>query len=611
MFYRSEPPSKLETENDLLQELRKSVRISDKSSKTAPSKLKTTIIEVKEKDSKTKQDCACSSSAHDTEGAQSVKPSKHTSIDKYLWSKKHRKSEQPSDQKSSKQRLSSLEEKRESLEKQRLSSLEEKRESLEKQRLSSLEEKRESLEKQRLSSLEEKRESLEKNKSDRRSSEKKRPSKSNEDRLSQLRSSLSDTQSSKQRLRSSSNESRPSRMSRRSSRDERPSNARHKSAPGEYRPSEDTQREVRPSKKTIPEEMVELKQPDSVTSEQESEQAPQDAGRQDAAVEIRCPICTCATQCHSTSCYQHTSILSKNLQENIYEDIPTPDYTFDDDETLFSDFTSDEKSDTTVQSARCNHVAVEFCDKLTKTKRICKTCCGVKEPPLKRNHQATVTDKTKFKDVSTVTKDWWSPICEKKNKKPCCNKKRDKKSSDKCICTDGRLVTFRSRTQLIPTCCRDVLSPSRYLLESQRQYNEIFTSKFFGNTVYPALHHHKQGGFCASKIKRNSQRGHKTKRLEDFSPRQQLPASPRTNEDHARSDDTTRPALRYLKGLRRYKNRTDGKPSLTRKSRCHKPVYENGGYKILRKSQRNLCLRYVPAEDKITLSGNCNSASGF
>ncbi|CAG4964301.1 unnamed protein product [Parnassius apollo] len=628
----SEPHPKLESLNDPLQDPRKSVRISEKTSPTAPTynKLRTKIVEVKQKDSKTKHiceckkgkatkkdkdekrdstscecrdekgsnstDCACSSSAHENENAQNGKLSKNTSSDKYQWPKKLIKAVQP---RSSKQKLQSSS----SLEKQpspQKLPLDEKP-----SKLSSIEEKSQS--------LEDKSQSLEKNQSDRRSSSvKKQSPNQNEEKLSQLKSSQSDSISSKQKLRSSSNESRPSRQARRSSRDERPSNARHKSAPGEYRPTDDTQREVRPSKQPTL-DLEEIKLGDSITSEQESVQIPHEASKHDAAVEIRCPICTCATQCHSTSCYQHTAILSKTLKENIYEDIPTPDYTFDDDETLFSDFTSDEKSDTTVQSTRCNHVAVEFCDKLMKTKKTCKTCCGrLSKEPLKRNNQATTTDKTKFKDVSTVTKDWWSPMCEKKYKKPCSNKKKYKKTSDKCISTDGRLVTFRSRTQLIPTCCRDVLSPSRYLLESQRQYNEIFTSKFFGNTVYPALvHHHKQGGFCASKIKRNSQRGHKTKRLEDFSPRQQLPASPKISEEHARSDDTTRPALRYVKGLRRYKHRTDAKSSFTRKPRFHKPGYENGAYKILRKSQRNLSLRYVPAEDKISLSGQCNSASSF
>ncbi|XP_068625386.1 uncharacterized protein [Battus philenor] len=104
--------------------------------------------------------------------------------------------------------------------------------------------------------------------------------------------------------------------------------------------------------------------------------------------------------------------------------------------------------------------------------------------------------------------------------------------------------------------CNDVMSPSRYIMESQRQYNEVISSKIT-KCLCPALvHHHKYGGYCASKIKQNSLRGHKKRKPEHYAKKQR---SPRVSDDRTRSDDSTKPAIRLLRGLRRYRTRNRNK----------------------------------------------------
>ncbi|KAH9629884.1 hypothetical protein HF086_008175 [Spodoptera exigua] len=87
-----------------------------------------------------------------------------------------------------------------------------------------------------------------------------------------------------------------------------------------------------------------------------------------------------------------------------------------------------------------------------------------------KTNQATLTDKTKLCDTGTVTQDWWSPLVERKSEEIIQDKKKGlvekqknnkepkqwkelklKKKRRNCgVTTDGRIVTFRSRTQIIP-----------------------------------------------------------------------------------------------------------------------------------------------------------------
>lgn len=75
-------------------------------------------------------------------------------------------------------------------------------------------------------------------------------------------------------------------------------------------------------------------------------------------------------------------------------------------------------------------------------------------------------DKPKLCDVSTLTKDWWSPLVEKKGDREITFSKnvkdmrleksreyigdqvRQAKRNEK---TEGRIVTFKSQAQIIPT----------------------------------------------------------------------------------------------------------------------------------------------------------------
>ncbi|XP_022827240.1 nascent polypeptide-associated complex subunit alpha, muscle-specific form-like [Spodoptera litura] len=209
---------------------------------------------------------------------------------------------------------------------------------------------------------------------------------------------------------------------------------------------------------------------------------------------------------------------------------------------------SDEKTDTTV----CSLATVDYEDNPRLRKFRVKV--------VTKTNQSTITDKTRLCDTGTVTQDWWSPLVERKSEEIILEKKKgymiEKQKRDKrdlkqwrelkelrdiqkrrrtCgVTTDGRIVTFRSRTQIIPTGfvpgVNDIMSPSRYLLESQRYYNELFAYNFL-----PAQMEFN----CVSQIPRyqekeklrsplGTRRNHhrKTKRLEDcYSPRRQI--SPR------------------------------------------------------------------------------------
>ncbi|XP_037295750.1 uncharacterized protein LOC115449449 isoform X2 [Manduca sexta] len=142
------------------------------------------------------------------------------------------------------------------------------------------------------------------------------------------------------------------------------------------------------------------------------------------------------------------------------------------------------KTDTTIISlATLNYREERKTNKRkTKTRVVTKT------------NRSTLTEKAKVCDVSTITNDWWSPIVEKKKaekeislekkKGDCVMREVKKRLRNRGMTTDGRIVTFRSRTQLIPPGANDVMSPSRYLLESQKYYNELFSSKYYTPHMY-------------------------------------------------------------------------------------------------------------------------------
>uniref|UniRef100_A0A2A4JCQ8 Uncharacterized protein n=1 Tax=Heliothis virescens TaxID=7102 RepID=A0A2A4JCQ8_HELVI len=215
------------------------------------------------------------------------------------------------------------------------------------------------------------------------------------------------------------------------------------------------------------------------------------------------------------------------------------------------------KTDTTI----CSLATVDFDDMPRRRKFRVKV--------VTKTNQATLTDKTRLCDTGTITNDWWSPIIERKgNDEILLEKKKGFNAMEKqkkelkelkdwkelkevrkrrrnCgVTTDGRIVTFRSRTQIIPAGLfpgvNDIMSPSRYLLESQKYYNELFAYNF----------RMPQGDYnCFAQMPKfqdrekarsplGSRRNHhrKTKRLDEcYSPRRQL--SPRKR--HAESTKTS------------------------------------------------------------------------
>ncbi|KPJ07312.1 hypothetical protein RR48_03292 [Papilio machaon] len=74
-----------------------------------------------------------------------------------------------------------------------------------------------------------------------------------------------------------------------------------------------------PSKETTPSKgLSDVKIPNKPKSDQCEPKVCTDARKisaptRDVAVDIRCPICTCATQCHGTRCYRSTEIINPNL----------------------------------------------------------------------------------------------------------------------------------------------------------------------------------------------------------------------------------------------------------------------------------------------------------
>ncbi|XP_059050497.1 uncharacterized protein LOC131845449 [Achroia grisella] len=144
-------------------------------------------------------------------------------------------------------------------------------------------------------------------------------------------------------------------------------------------------------------------------------------------------------------------------------------------------------------------------------------------------NQCTTTDRARLCDVSTIIDDWWSPIVERKKigevyfeKKAgdfeLLNKNARNKRKSRAAATDGKFVTFTSKAQIIPRGTDDILSASRYLLQSQKYYNELFNAKYNGSYMYP--------NDAVQNLERNhspndihrARKSHRSKRLEECYP---------------------------------------------------------------------------------------------
>ncbi|KAL0811275.1 hypothetical protein ABMA28_009691 [Loxostege sticticalis] len=234
-------------------------------------------------------------------------------------------------------------------------------------------------------------------------------------------------------------------------------------------------------------------------------------------------MCTCATQ--------YAEIDENNLQREIFDFTST---SCSGSDTLLSSTISSDPSCTD-----CTICGIAYVDDKPKRKKRRNVSVITKA------NQATGMDKPKLCDVSTLTKDWWSPLVEKKGDREITFRKdvkemrleksreyigdqvRQAKRNEK---SEGRIVTFKSQAQIIPTVTNDILSPSRYLLESQWYYNELFSSKFYAPHLFPVSLVQKPVNGSRnrppSQIHHQTRRNHKTKRLDEcYSPRKQI--SPR------------------------------------------------------------------------------------
>ncbi|KAJ8709565.1 hypothetical protein PYW08_009569 [Mythimna loreyi] len=191
-------------------------------------------------------------------------------------------------------------------------------------------------------------------------------------------------------------------------------------------------------------------------------------------------------------------------------------------------------------------------------------------------NQSTLTDKTRVCDTGTDTLDWWSPMIERKPNGEILLEKKKKglivmekerkelrelkllkelkevrKRRRNCgVTTDVRNVTFRSSTQIIPSDLfpgKDIMSPSRYLLESQRYYNELFAYNYRPRPQ--VCNYVTQMSRCHEKDKSRSpvgsRRNHhrKMKRLDEcYSPKKQLSPRNRKTESMRASDSPRRKA---------------------------------------------------------------------
>ncbi|XP_050681874.1 uncharacterized protein LOC126977205 isoform X2 [Leptidea sinapis] len=157
-----------------------------------------------------------------------------------------------------------------------------------------------------------------------------------------------------------------------------------------------------------------------------------------------------------------------------------------------------------------------------------------------KSSKATTTEKDGCHDISTATEDWWSPLVERKPLRIIdvgdTRRKRIRKKENKGMYTDRRIVKFLSKAQIIPSAGIEyVLSPSKYLLESQKYYNELFSTNLFVPHAFPLIIKSKDGEkFTAGRPKARKSR--KTKRLDEPSRTKHF----RTHSQNTRSQETTR-----------------------------------------------------------------------
>ncbi|XP_039760842.1 uncharacterized protein LOC120634385 [Pararge aegeria] len=219
----------------------------------------------------------------------------------------------------------------------------------------------------------------------------------------------------------------------------------------------------------------------------------------DAEVEVLTQTCTCATQYiqisdKTCSCMK----VDKNLIKEFGDTANIEEYSTDITESSVTLSTISLTDETKTDTTECNRVAIDFevSPRRGKPKRNVRK---IKVEFITKANQGTATDKAKLCDVSTITSDWWSPLVDRKHGKVHLSSGEMYKSiehsglySDRSVSADGKIVTFKSRAQMIPPDKGDILSPSRYLLESQKYYNELFSPNS-NIRSYPMTGKEKQG----------------------------------------------------------------------------------------------------------------------
>ncbi|XP_032523480.2 uncharacterized protein LOC116774821 isoform X2 [Danaus plexippus] len=204
----------------------------------------------------------------------------------------------------------------------------------------------------------------------------------------------------------------------------------------------------------------------------------------DVAIDVKQTTCTCATQYQATKEDKCCSCIQINVKGGDTANVDeTPESLISESTESLCSQSEGTKTDTTI----CSRVAINY----EETPRV-RNKAGRRVHVVTKANQATTTDKAEVCDVSTLTNDWWSPIEERKvakqNKYREASRKKTPCTKHKGISTgDGRIVKFKSEAQIIPSDSEDILSPSRYLLESQRYYNELFSSKIYSPRVFPAI----------------------------------------------------------------------------------------------------------------------------
>ncbi|XP_072935503.1 uncharacterized protein [Epargyreus clarus] len=109
--------------------------------------------------------------------------------------------------------------------------------------------------------------------------------------------------------------------------------------------------------------------------------------------------------------------------------------------------------------------------------------------------------------------------------------RKEKKSVKTSI--DGRVVAFKSRVQVIPANSSYILSPARYLLESQKYYNELFSPRFYAPHMFPVIRANQKQKTPQNRISKN----HKTKKIEERRSSGYKLNSRRFNISTSRSDE--------------------------------------------------------------------------